>query len=438
LKGNPGFPEIMPIPILRVELGASALDPYLNQTKEDLSGAKDRIIPILDAVKRHGDHAVREYTKKFDGIELTDLTVDPKSIKTNLPQNLKDAFLKAKENIEAFHKHQVRNPIEVDIDGNRLGVKFTPVPSLAVYAPGGKALYPSSVLMGVIPAKIAGVSDIQLVTPPQKEGLPEILVWLCQVLDIPRIVTAGGAQGIAACAYGTETIPKSEFIVGPGNAYVAAAKSHLAGLGVVGIDSPAGPSEVCIIADDSANPHWIACDMLSQAEHGEDSSAILLTTDVNLAKEVSQELERAFTERPKRLAMKQKAIYDNSAILIFPSLSDCVTFSNQLAPEHLEIQTRSNDEIFSKVLHAGSVFIGPYSPVAMGDYISGTNHILPTASGSRIYSSLGVDTFLKRVTYQEIRKESLKRLYPQLQLMAELEGLDEEHGTSVRVRYEEI
>ncbi|MCT8332416.1 histidinol dehydrogenase [Leptospira sp. 85282-16] len=428
----------MPIPILNCDRNSrDQLDRFLLDAKEDLSVATEKILPIMDAVRTRGDKALIEYTEKFDGITLSSVTLDPHSIQTNLDPKIKEAFLRAKKNIETFHEAQKRESWSKTIDGNRLGVKYTPIPSLSVYAPGGKALYPSSVLMGVIPAKIAGVKNIQLVTPPQKEGLPEILIWLSQILGVNRIVTVGGAQGIAACAYGTDSIPKSEFIVGPGNAYVAAAKSYLAGKGIIGIDSPAGPSEVCIIADSSANPKWVACDMLSQAEHGEDSSAILLTTDKNFAVKVSDELEKAFIERPKRLEMKQNSIYKNSAIIVFPNLEDCIWFSNELAPEHLEIQTNINEEVFSKIEHAGSVFLGPYSPVAMGDYISGTNHILPTARGSRIYSSLGVDTFLKRVTFQEVTKESLVSLYPFVKLMSELEGLDEEHGTSVKIRTEE-
>ncbi|TGL04369.1 histidinol dehydrogenase [Leptospira bouyouniensis] len=425
----------MPIPILQCDRNSKdQYSRFLLGAREDLSAATTRILPILESVRTKGDEALLSYTEKFDGIKLSQVTIDPKQFKTNIDPKIKEAFLRAKANIEDFHLAQKRESWSKIIDGNRLGVKYTPIPSLAVYAPGGKALYPSSVLMGIIPAKIAGVPSIQLITPPQKEGLPEILVWLAQILEIDRIVTVGGAQGIAAAAYGTESVPKSEFIVGPGNAYVAAAKSFLSGQGLIGIDSPAGPSEVCIIADGSANAKWIACDMLSQAEHGEDSSAILLTTDLTLAKRVSEELEIAFVERPKRLQMKQKAIYENSAVLVFPNIDDCIWFSNELAPEHLEIQTENNEVIFSKIDHAGSVFLGPYSPVAMGDYISGTNHILPTARGSRIYSSLGVDTFLKRVTFQEVTKESLETLYPFVKLMSELEGLDEEHGTSVKVR----
>ncbi|GBF49213.1 histidinol dehydrogenase [Leptospira ryugenii] len=427
----------MSIPIILTNrVDSSLYRKYLKSAKSDLKDATEKILPILRSVETEGDLALRRFTETFDGIQLESIVWNPMDVQVHIDPDIEKAFLKAKENIESFHRAQLRKDWSIQVDGNRLGVKHSPIPSLSVYAPGGTALYPSSVLMGVIPAIIAGVPEIQLVTPPQKEGLPPILVWLAKILGIKRIITVGGAQGIAACAYGTESVPKSEFVVGPGNTYVAAAKSYLAGLGLIGIDSPAGPSEVCIIADESANPMWLACDMLSQAEHGEDSSAILLTDSEALAKEVSRELEKAFEERPKRLAMKKKAIYENSAILVMPNIEECISFSNELAPEHLEIQTKNPEQVFAGILHAGSVFLGPYSPVAMGDYISGTNHILPTARGSRIYSSLGVDTFLKRVTFQEISRESLSRLYPYVKTMSELEGLDEEHGTSVKVRTE--
>ncbi|MCX7999855.1 MAG: histidinol dehydrogenase, partial [Leptospiraceae bacterium] len=287
----------------------------------------------------------------------------------------------------------------------------------------------------VIPAKLAGVKNISLVTPPEKNGeLNPILLYVAKISGVNNIITVGGAQGIAAVAFGTASIPKVDFVVGPGNRYVTAAKTYLASIGIIGIESPAGPSEVFIIADETANPMWLACDMLSQAEHGEDSIAILATNSLQLAQKVSEELEKALQERPKRYEMKSIAIYQNSAIFVFPDIEECIEFSNQFAPEHLEIQTQNYNQDFEKIRHAGSVFLGQYSPVAMGDYISGTNHILPTAGMSRVYSSLGVDTFLKRVTYQEIQKDSLAKLYPYVKVMSEIEGLDEEHGTSVKVR----
>lgn len=407
----------------------------LARAKSDLTDTIAKIVPIVEEVRRHGDSAVRDYTQKFDGFLPDKFFWNPQDIDTSgVDPDLKLAFLEAKKNIETFHRKQIPSNWETRVAGNRLGTRYSPVESVTVYAPGGKALYPSSILMGAIPAKLAGVPHIQLATPPQRDGIPPILAYVAQISGIDSIVTVGGAQAIAACAYGTETIPKSEFIVGPGNAYVAAAKIYLSGLGVIGIESPAGPSEVLVIADDTANPEWVACDLLSQAEHGEDSIAILATDSQALADDVERELQKALESRIKRRAMKEKAIYSNSCLMVFDDLNACTQFSNLYAPEHLEIMTRNPDEIFDRIRHAGSVFLGHYSPVAMGDYISGTNHILPTAGGARLFSSLGVDHFLKRVTFQEVTRESLLELYPHVKLMSESEGLDEEHGHSVYLR----
>lgn len=407
----------------------------LSRAKNDLSTAVSTVVPILNDISKRGDMAVREYTKKFDTLEIENFKVEVPSIEPNIPENVKQAFLVAKNNIENFHKHQIQKGFEVNISGNRLGIKYTPVESVAVYAPGGKAFYPSSVLMGAIPAKLAGVKEINLFTPPTVDGkLNETLLYVSQISGIKNIYTIGGAQAIGAAGFGTESIPKHDFVVGPGNRYVAAAKAYLSSIGQIGIESIAGPSEVFIIADDTANPEWIACDMLSQAEHGEDSVAILATDSMEIAKKVSLELDRALQNRKGRIEMKSNAIYENSYILVFPSIEECSAFSNLYAPEHLEIQTKNFNEVFKSIQHAGSVFLGNYSPVAMGDYISGTNHVLPTAGLSRIYSSLGVDTFLKRVTYQEITAESLELLYPHVKVMSEIEGLEEEHGTSVLIR----
>jgi histidinol dehydrogenase len=408
---------------------------FLKKAKADLGEAMEVVVPIVQGVEREGDKALLAYTEKFDGVKLRQFIYKTSELTADIPEDWKTAFLKAKENIESFHLLQKPADREAVLSGNRLGFKYIAMDSVAIYAPGGKAMYPSSILMGAIPAKIAGVSRVVLVTPPSKDGeLNPVLLYVAQIAGVDMIYTIGGAQGIAALAYGTETIPKVDFIVGPGNRYVTAAKSYLSGIGQIGIESPAGPSEVFIIADQFANPKWVACDMLSQAEHGEDSIAILATDSEELADKVSDELEKALAERPKRREMKLKAIYENSALFVFPDLSECVEFSNLYAPEHLQIYTKDFDKHFADIKHAGSVFLGPYSPVAMGDYISGTNHILPTAGLSRIYSSLGVESFLKRVTYQEIRKDSLIDLYPFVKTMSEIEGLDEEHGTSVYLR----
>lgn len=426
----------MGIPIHKFSIqDKSSFHKFLNRSKSDLSETITKIIPIIQNVKEKGDLAVKEYTYKFDGIDLDRFVWNMEDVRNfSIPTSLQKAFEEAKKNIEEFHRYQIPNSWTQEISGNRLGIKYTPVDSVTIYAPGGKALYPSSVLMGAIPAKLAGVKNVQLVTPPQKDGIPPVLAFVARLVGIDRIITVGGAQAIAACAFGTETIPRSEFIVGPGNSYVAAAKIYLSGLGEIGIESPAGPSEVLIIADFQANPEWIACDLLSQAEHGEDSIAILLTDSMELAIKVQEEIELAFKQRTKRLSIKQKAIYNNSFILVAASLSDCVDFSNLYAPEHLEIMTENYDQIFEGIVHAGSVFLGDFSPVAMGDYISGTNHILPTSGGSRLFSSLGVDHFLKRTTFQEIRKQSLQKLYPFVKEMSESEGLEEEHGHSVYLR----
>ncbi|TGM98623.1 histidinol dehydrogenase [Leptospira dzoumogneensis] len=411
-----------------------SFEPILQRAKQDLNDTLALVRPILDQVREGGDKAVYELTQKFDRIKPEKLVYPVSEWKGKADPELVAALEKAKENIEIFHKAQIPADLDVKVSGNTLGIRYTPIESVTVYAPGGKALYPSTILMGVIPAKIAGVKNIQIVTPPQKEGIPDGLYAAAKIAGADSIVTVGGAQGIAAASYGTETISRSEFVIGPGNKFVTAAKVLLSGQGVIGIDSPAGPSEVLVIADNFANPNWVAADLLSQAEHGEDSAAILCTDSLEFAKKVSAEIDKALKERPKREAIKRASIENESWILVFSNLEECVNFSNLYAPEHLEIQTENYHELFKKITHAGSVFLGPYSPVAMGDYISGTNHILPTAGGSRIFSSLGVLTFLKRVTYQEVTRDSLEKLYPYVKVLSEFEGLDEEHGNSVKVR----
>ncbi|TGJ98529.1 histidinol dehydrogenase [Leptospira langatensis] len=423
----------MGIRIREVDAGFS-LESILQRAKQDLNDTLSLVRPILEEVRTRGDEAVRDFTLKFDKLEPSSFYHPVPDWKGTADPELVAALEKAKENISIFHKAQMPSDLDVQVSGNSLGIRYTPIESVTVYAPGGKALYPSTILMGVIPAKIAGVKHIQIVTPPQKEGIPDGLFAAAKIAGADAIVTAGGAQGIAAASYGTKSIPRSEFVIGPGNKFVTAAKILLSGQGVIGIDSPAGPSEVLVIADDSANPNWVAADLLSQAEHGEDSAAILCTDSMGFAKKVAAEIDLALKERPKRADIKKASIENESWILVFPNLDSCVDFSNLYAPEHLEIQTKNYKELFRKIKHAGSVFLGPYSPVAMGDYISGTNHILPTAGGSRIFSSLGVMTFLKRVTYQEVTRDSLEKLYPYVKVLSEFEGLDEEHGNSVKVR----
>lgn len=428
--------DSMAIKVQKISINDRAsVQKILNRAKSDLSAAVSTVIPILQEIEKKGDSAIRSYTERFDRIQLNQFAFPVKNCDKNIEESWKKAFQKAAENIESFHKTQMPKDYEVTISGNQLGIKYSPIESVAVYAPGGKALYPSSILMGAIPARIAGVKNISLFTPPDSSGkVNPILAYVAELAGIDTIYTIGGAQAIGAAAYGTQTVKKSDFVVGPGNRYVAAAKSYLSSIGVIGIESIAGPSEVFIIADESANPEWVATDMLSQAEHGEDSVAILATTSESLAEEVEKELIKALKSRTKRKNIKEKSIHENSFLLVMKSMDECFELSNLYAPEHLEIMTKNYRKDFDKILHAGSVFLGNYSPVAMGDYISGTNHILPTAGLSRIYSPLGVDSFLKRVTYQEITPDSLRELQPYVDILSTLEGLDEEHGTSVKIR----
>lgn len=332
----------MAIQIFKVGLkDHSVLDPVLKRAREDLSSTLALVKPIVEDVKNRGDSALREYTQKFDEvIPPKSFVLEISKLNPKIDPKLKTALVKAAKNIRNFHKIQIPENKEIIIHGNKLGILHTPIESVSVYAPGGKALYPSTILMGVIPAKLAGVKNIQIVTPPRKGTLPDGLIAAAKIAGADRIVMAGGAQGIAAVSYGTESIPSSEFVVGPGNKFVTAAKVYLSGQGVIGIDSPAGPSEVLIIADDSADPMWVAADLLSQAEHGEDSVAILCTNSLSLAQKVKEEVEKALIERPKRGEMKRKSIKDHGKIFVFSNLEECFVFSNLFAPEHLEIQTK--------------------------------------------------------------------------------------------------
>ncbi len=396
---------------------------------------------IVSRIEAEGEKAVLAYTEKFDGVRLESLVVPESEIKNaaqGLDPALRKAFEKAAENIEAFHELQkaALSQKETTISGTRIGFRYTAVEGAAVYAPGGKALYPSSVLMGLIPARIAG-ADAILVTPPDRSGsVHPAVLFAAQLAGARQILRVGGAQGVAAAALGVG-VPACQVIVGPGNRFVTAARAILAARGIIRPDVPAGPSEVIVIADDSANPAFVASDLLSQAEHGEDSPCILLTASEKLAALVVAEVEKGIADRPERAAMKSKSIREHSFILLCRDLEDAFDFSNEYAPEHLEICTRDASRDLEKVKHAGSVFLGNYAPVALGDYFSGTNHVLPTAGGARLFAGLGVDTFMKRLTFQEPTKESLRHALEPILLMSRAEGLEHEHGHSVAVRFKD-
>lgn len=396
---------------------------------------------ILEDVETRGEAAVIELTRKLDGVELDSLLVKKEEFdraEKSLAPELKEAFTQAAENIRTFHQLQkdILKDTETNLMGTRLGFKYLPVDQAAVYVPGGKASYPSSVLMGVIPALIAGVKSPLILTPPAPDGsvMPAIL-FAAKLAGTDRVLKAGGAQGIGAAAFGLAG-PPAQVIVGPGNRYVTAAKSLLTSRGLIRMDMPAGPSEVLVIADKSANPVFVASDMLSQAEHGEDSPAILVTDSMELAEAVSRELEKGIADRPARASMKKTSIVEHSCAIVYGNLEEAIQFSNDYGPEHLEICTENPDQVLEKITSAGSIFVGHYAPVALGDYFSGTNHVLPTGGSAGYYSGLGVDTFMKRLTWQYPTRESLEKAKDHIVRMSVSEGLDQEHGHSVTVRFE--
>lgn len=410
------------------------------QSQHDLS-ALEVVKEIIQAVETRGQQAVLDYTLKYDGILLDDLLIPRELIQkagSGLSKELKASFQTAADHIKKFHELQMSNQKnqQITIDGTRLGYRVLPMNSVAVYAPGGKACYPSSVLMGLIPAQVAGVGETILVTPPDKNGNVDDAVLYCAVLaGCNKIIRAGGAQGIAAAVFGLVN-QRPDLVIGPGNRFVTAAKNLLAGRGLIKIDSPAGPSEVIVIADETANAAYIAADMLSQAEHGSDSPAILLTNQADLARAVGLEIEKGLKERPVRRELKQESISDHSCAIVFDDLESAFDFSNKYAPEHLEICTKDPQKDLNKITSAGSVFLGHYAPVALGDYYSGTNHILPTGGAAHFYSGLGVDTFLKRISWQHPTKESLHSALEPILLMSKHEGFDQEHGHSVAIRFQ--
>ncbi|MCP4726770.1 MAG: histidinol dehydrogenase [bacterium] len=396
----------------------------------------DTVIPIVNDVRQNGDKAVKKYTKKFDGAKLDSLVVSEDEIEEGYkraPKETLSAFMQAKENIEEFHSHQKKAAIKYTRkDGTTLGLIYQPIKRAAMYVPGGKASYPSSVLMGVIPAQIAGTEDITIVTPPDKDGnISDMILAICRVLGIKKIYKSGGAQGIAAVGFGTECAGKADIIVGPGNIYVTAAKSYLFSLGTVQIDSMAGPSEVLIIADENANPEWIAYDLLSQAEHEEQAVPLLVTTSMQLAEKVKEEITKDIKNGKGRHEIKKISIENNGLILIADSIEDAISFSNSYAPEHMELMVSNPMAYLDRIQNVGSLFLGNYSPVAVGDYFSGTNHILPTGGACRFSSGLSVETFLRRTTFQQLTGQALENARGPVRTMSQAEGFEDKHGGSV-------
>ena len=397
------------------------------------------VADIIENIKVGGDKALFEYTLKFDKFELTksNIKVTQEEIKeaySLLDKDYVEVIRKAKANIEDFHKKQVRQTfITTKPDGSILGQRITPIASAGTYVPGGKAAYPSSVLMNIVPAKVAGVEKIVMVTPPGKDGKinPGTLV-AADIAGVDEIYKVGGAQAIAALAFGTESVPKVDKITGPGNIFVALAKKAV--YGNVGIDSIAGPSEIVVLADETPNPRYVAADLLSQAEHDELASAILVTTSEELARKVSDEVD-GFLKVLERAEIIKKSLDNFGYILVADTMDEAIDAVNDIAGEHLEILTKNPFDTMTKVKNAGAMFLGEYSSEPLGDYFAGPNHILPTNGTSRFFSPLSVDDFIKKSSIICYSEEGLRKVHEDIELFAAKEGLTA-HANSIKVRFE--
>ena len=395
-----------------------------------------RVYDIIENVRANGDAALREYSEKFDGVKLDDFKVDQSIIDAawdNLPEDLKHALLVAKKNITEFHSREIEQGfVDMGTPGITRGQKVTPLARVGLYVPGGTAAYPSTIMMTALPAKIAGVKEIIMVTPPQKDGINPAVLGAAKLAGVDAVYQVGGAQGVAVLAYGTEQIPKVDKIVGPGNIYVATAKRQV--FGQVDIDMIAGPSEIGVIADESANPVHLAADLLSQAEHDPRARAIMVTNSEKLANLVSDEVERQLSQLPRE-SIARPAIENNSYIAVMDSVEDMFTVMNEVAPEHLEIQLPDPMEYMSMVENAGSVFLGRYASEPLGDYVGGTNHVLPTSGTAKFSSPLGVYDFVKRISFTQFSRERLQEVAKDITTLARTEGL-EAHARAIEVRFE--
>lgn len=416
------------------------LENLLKRSPNSYTEFESKVNDIISDVRQRKDEALFEYTLKFDKFELnkSNIRVTEDEIKeafSMVDPKLIEAMKESAENIRSFHEKMLRNSwIETKPDGSILGQRITPIEISGVYVPGGKAAYPSSVLMNIIPASVAGVSRIIMTTPPNKEGKvnPGTLV-AASIAGVTEIYKVGGAQAIAAMAFGTESVPRVDKITGPGNIYVALAKK--ACFGYVSIDSIAGPSEILVLADETANPRFVAADLLSQAEHDEMASAILVTTSEELAEKVSKEVD-AFTQKLDRKEVILKSLENYGYILVAQTMEDAIEAANSIASEHLEILTANPFEVMTKIKNAGAIFLGENSSEPLGDYFAGPNHILPTNGTARFFSPLNVDDFLKKSSIISYSYDGLKKVHEKIELFAKAEGLTA-HANSVAVRFEE-
>jgi len=407
----------------------------LKKRQEDNSEIKLTVEEIIKEVRKNGDQALKEYTKKFDQVEISNLEVSQEEIDTamkTIQPDLKEALESAYERIVNFHNIQKRSSQFIDVEGGRVGEIIKPLNKVGIYVPGGKAAYPSSVLMNAVPAKIAGVGEIIMVTPPLKDGSVKKSVLVAAAISgVDRIFKVGGAQSIAGLTYGTESLPAVNKIVGPGNAYVATAKSLV--MDKVGIDMIAGPSEILILADETSNPNFIAADMIGQAEHDEKAASMVITTSSDMATSIQDALIEQM-KSTKRIDIVNKSIINQGAIIVVPTEVEMFNLANEIAPEHLEIHLSNPDDYVDRIDNAGAIFVGAYSPEALGDYYAGPNHTLPTSGTAKFSSPLGVDDFIKKTSYIKYNKDGLRAVKDKIIRIASDEGLIG-HANSISIRF---
>lgn len=413
------------------------LEKLLDRTQFEFEEINSIVKEILKDVKNRKDEALKEYTLRFDGVNIENFLVSEEEIQEafkNIDPKLKEDLEKAKENIVKYHEKQLVQGYTMEEQGMIIGQIVRPIERVGIYVPGGKASYPSTVLMNAIPAKIAGVKELIMITPPNKEGkIRDSILVAAAIAGVNKVYKVGGAQGIAAITYGTESIPKVSKIFGPGNIYVAMAKKNVSGY--VGIDMIAGPSEILIIADETANPKYIAADLMSQAEHDELAASILVTDSKELAKQVVECIKEQIVTLERKNII-EKSLKDFGAIVVTNSLSQSIDIANEIAPEHLEILTKDPFDIYEQIKNAGAIFLGEFSPEPLGDYYAGPNHTLPTSGTAKFSSPLSVTDFLKKTSLLYYNESALKEAKDSIIRIAEDEGLTA-HANAIRVRFEE-
>jgi histidinol dehydrogenase len=399
-----------------------------------VDAVREDVRDIVDRVRDEGDVAIREFSREFDGVEVgnVDVTDAAERAHAKVDDELLDAIRTAADNVREFHERQLPTDWRDDFDGRELGRRFRPLSRVGVYVPGGAAAYPSSAIMGVVPAVVAGVEHVAVATPPAERLNPATLAAVHEA-GADAVYSVGGAQAVGAMAYGTETVTAVEKVVGPGNRWVTAAKAEVRG--DVGIDFLAGPSEVLVLADETADPAFVAADLLAQAEHDDHASVVAVTDDADLAAAVVDELDARLPGRDRRETVEAALANDASGVFLARSMSEAVLFAEAYAAEHLSIQAADDEALLDRIDSAGSVFLGPFTPVAAGDYASGTNHVLPTGGGAKRFGGLSVETFLRSTTVQRLDRDALDGLAGTITALAEAEGLTG-HAESVRRRFE--